>query len=185
MYCREKEVVFLYSKENISKKTKTLVFCALLCALSVAVGWFCKLYLTFGAVRITFENAPIILAGMFFGPLAGGTVGAVSDLISCVLAGNAVNPIITVGSVSVGALSGLIFLWLKKKKSYPVFLICCLCAHAVGSMLLKSVGLYTYGYAIPVLLLRIPLYIAISAAESYIIYIIAKNRDISSRLERL
>ncbi len=176
----------MYSKGSMKNNIKILVFCALLCALSVAVGWICKLYLTFfGALRVTFENAPIILAGLLFGPVAGGCVGAVSDLTSCVMAANAVNPIIFAGSVSVGAISGCFSRNFLKNRSYLRVLASALASHAVGSVILKSAGLYTYGYAIPLLLMRIPLYFAIALAESYIIYIIMKNRDISARLERM
>ena len=59
-----------------------------------------------------------------------------------------------------------------------------LTAHAVGSMLIKSVGLYFYGYALPILLTRVPLYLGIGLAESYLIWLLLKNKRISSAFER-
>ena len=47
---------------------------AMLAAMSVVIGMFCKSFLNFGEGlwRVTFENLPIILAGIFLGPITGG-----------------------------------------------------------------------------------------------------------------
>lgn len=174
----------LHDAKNLLN-TKVLVFSALLCALSVAIGFLCKTYLTFGAIRITFENLPILMAGMYLGPFVGTLVGAVSDMLSCVLSGYGVNPVITLGAACVGAVSGIFFRHIIKRKGFLPTFVSALIAHAFGSMLIKSIGLYLYGHPIQVLLLRIPLYIGIALAESYLIYVITKNREIASRLERL
>ena len=60
---------------------------AMLAAMSVVIGMFCKSFLNFGEGlwRVTFENLPIILAGIFLGPITGGMVGVVSDLVSYLL----------------------------------------------------------------------------------------------------
>ncbi|MBR4799424.1 MAG: folate family ECF transporter S component [Clostridia bacterium] len=161
---------------------RVIALCALMVALSVIIGWVCKTYLTFGAIRITFENLPVLLAGIAFGPAAGALVGAASDLVSAVASGYSVNPLITVGAACVGACAGLLANYVFKKRGFLSVFAIALIAHAVGSMLIKSVGLYLLGYAVPVLLLRIPLYLGIAAAESYIIYILLKNRQIASLL---
>ena len=49
-------------------------------ASAVVIGYICKMFLTFGAVRVTFENLPIMISGIFFGPLAGFMTGICSDL---------------------------------------------------------------------------------------------------------
>lgn len=165
--------------------TKALVFASLLCALSVAVGWVCKTYLSFGAIRITFENIPVLMAGMFFGPFIGALVGAASDIVSGLMAGYSINPIITLGAASVGIVSGIMSRYIIKRKGFVPILLSVLPAHIIGSMLIKSIGLYTYGYAIEILLLRIPLYVCIASAESYIIFLLTKNKEISQRLERM
>ncbi len=161
---------------------RVIALCALMVALSVIIGWVCKTYLTFGAIRITFENLPVLLAGIAFGPLAGGLVGAASDLVSCVASGYSVNPVITAGAACVGACAGLLSKCVFKRRGFFSILASALLSHAVGSMLVKSVGLYLLGYAVPVLLMRIPLYIGIAAAEAYLIYILLKNKQISSLL---
>ena len=164
---------------------KKIALAALFTALSVLIGLVCKQYFTFGAIRITFDNLPVILAGVFLGPVYGGVVGAAADLITAPITGS-VNPFITLGAAAIGVVSGVMLRYVIKKKSYYAVLIGVLSAHTVGSMIIKSFGLwYFYGYAIQLCLLRIPVYIGISLAEAYIIYILYKNKGISSRLERM
>ena len=68
------------------KNIKTLTLAAMLVAMSVIIGIFCKSVLNFGGglFRITFENLPIIISGIVFGPVVGGVVGVGSDLsVTC------------------------------------------------------------------------------------------------------
>ncbi|HOC09907.1 MAG TPA: folate family ECF transporter S component [Bacillota bacterium] len=63
--------------------TKQLVFMALLISVSVILSRIASLRIAFAGVegiRIGFGDLPVILAGMTFGPLSGGIVGALSDL---------------------------------------------------------------------------------------------------------
>lgn len=164
------------------KHTKKLVFSALMVALCVVIGWVCKSYFTFGAVRVTFDNFPLMLTGILLGPVAGAAVGVASDLISCVMSGYAINPIITLGAALVGASSGIISRYIIKGRKFPQILVISLLSHLVGSVIIKSAGLYTiYGYSYFVLLgMRAPLYVCIGAAEAYFVYILLKNRFVSS-----
>lgn len=174
-------------KKTSIRNTKVLAISAFTVALSVLVGWVCKTYLTFGdgSIRLTFENIPIILSGIWFGPAVGLAVGASSDVISALLSGYSINPIITVGSAFVGIVSGILSSYIiKEKKNFASYLIISVCAHTVGSVVIKSYGLWLYGYAV-LMQIRIPLYIVISVAESYIIYILNKNTGIKSGIERL
>lgn len=174
------------SKNTTIKNTKALVFAALLTSLSVVIGWVCKTYLTFGdgSVRVTFENIPVILAGMWLGPLMGGLVGICSDVVSALLSGYGINPIITLGAMSVGLVSGLIFKYMGGVKPIIKIPVLVYSAHCIGSVLIKTFGLYVYGYA-GMIWVRIPLYIGIALAESYIIYILYNNKGVSSGLERM
>ena len=161
---------------------RVIALCALMVALSVIIGWVCKTYLTFGAIRITFENLPVLLAGIAFGPVAGALVGAASDLVSCVASGYSVNPLITVGAACIGACAGMFAKYVFKRRGFVSLLATALVSHTAGSVLIKSAGLYLLGYPLATLLLRIPLYIGIGTAEAYLIYILLKNRQISSLL---
>ena len=75
---------------------QVLIMMALFIALSIVLGK--QLSFTAGPFRISFENLTVLMAGIFFGPLAGLTVGACADLIGCLLVGYAINPIITAGA---------------------------------------------------------------------------------------
>lgn len=159
-------------------KIRKLVFAAMMTALCVVIGLFCKTYFTFGAIRITFENIPVILSGIVLGPFFGAAVGIASDLVSAPLSGFGINPIITLGSASIGFLSGVLSSRVVKKLNFVSVLVCVLSAHFVGSMIIKSLGLLIYAYPLPMLLVRVPLYIAIGAIESYIIYVILRNKQV-------
>ncbi len=149
-------------------------------ALCVIIGWVCKTYLTFGPIRVSFENVPILLTGIVLGPIRGALVGIMADLIACVLAANPINPIITLGAASVGIISGLFSHYIYNRKSYSRILQSVLSAHIIGSMVIKSAGLYhIYQYALELVALRVPLYIGIAIVESYFIWIILKNKKIS------
>lgn len=158
-------------------KIKKLVLSALMTALCIIIGLVCKRFLTFGAIRITFENIPVLLAGIWLGPVCGAAVGMAADLISAPLSGFGINPVITLGAASIGAVSGIVFKYVFKRKiTFLSLMLSVLSAHTVGSMVVKSLGLYFMGYAWQLLAARIPLYIAIGLAESYIIYILLKNK---------
>ncbi len=154
-------------------------------ALCVVVGLVCKTYMTFGAIRVTFENIPVLLAGMVLGPIYGAVVGIASDLVSAPLSGFGVNPVITLGAASVGFVGGFVWKYLFKKKSFLSSLTSVLSAHVIGSMLVKSIGLYMYAYPVQMLLLRIPLYLAIGLVESYVVYVLTRNKAISKFSEEV
>lgn len=140
---------------------------AMLIAMSVAIGIFCKSVLNFGGglFRITFENLPIILSGVIFGPVMGATVGLASDVISYLLSGQAypLNVVVTLGAVSVGLISGIVSRFIIKKRGNLQIAVSAAAAHIVGSMIIKPIGLYAfYGVAV---LWRIPLYLVIAPIE--------------------
>ena len=64
--------------------TKVMVVSALLIALSIIFGKFLKIPIG-DSLRISFENTPILMAGIFFGPIVGMAVGVCADIIGCFL----------------------------------------------------------------------------------------------------
>ncbi len=169
-------------------KVKTLCACALLCAAAVSIAYICK-FLTFGSVRITFENLPIILAGIFFGPVAGLMTGLCADLVSTAVSFyglGGLNPLITLGAGCVGLVAGLLFKVSAVKKDWQKALLAASGAHVVGNMIVKSIGLKLYfNYALPLLLLRVPTYILIGAVEFVVILILIKNKGIIKTVGKL
>ena len=161
-------------KNNITRVTVA----AMMTALSVVIGIFCKNYLNFagGLFRITFENLPIILCGIVSGPVIGGAVGMLSDMISYLLSAQAYPPnlIVTLGATVIGVISGLVPMIIKKKGTPQIILSGAL-AHLVGSMIIKTAGLYQF-YGILVLW-RIPLYLVIAPLEIAAICLLLRRRS--------
>lgn len=154
---------------------------AMMTALSIVIGIFCKSVLNFGGglFRITFENLPIILTGIVLGPIAGGTVGLCSDLVSYLLTGQAypLNPIVTLGAVTIGILSGVVAKYVVRKKGKLQIILSGMIAHVVGSMIIKPIGLYQfYGMLV---LWRIPLYLVIAPIEILILCLLLQSKAFS------
>ena len=105
------------------KNVYVLVYAAMLAAMGVVIGIFCKNFLNFGngLFRITLENFPVIIAGIAFGPVVGACVGAVADIISYMLSTQsfAISPIVTLGAAMVGAVSGLVSHYVIKLNWLP------------------------------------------------------------------
>ena len=133
-------------KQKGLKNVYVLVYAAMLAAISVVIGIFCKSFLNFGngLFRITLENFPIILAGIAFGPVVGACVGAVADIVSFMLSTQtlAISPIVTLGAAAVGAVSGLMSHYVIKREGNVRVILSVLAAHLVGSILIKSAGLF-------------------------------------------
>jgi len=164
-------------KQNLFTSVKLLTLAAMLTAMSVVIGIFCKSALNFGGglFRITFENLPIILSGVIFGPITGGVVGGLSDIISYLLSGQTYPPnlIVTAGAVAIGVIAGGVSRFWIKKRGNLQFIVAGGLAHAVGSMIIKPIGLFTfYGWAV---LWRVPMYLAIAPVEILIICLLYKN----------
>ena len=163
-----------------------LVYCAMLAAISVVIGIFCKNFLNFGngLFRITFEGLPVILSGLAFGPLAGACVGAVSDVVSYMLSTQsfAVSPIVTLGAAAVGAVSGFVSHYAIKREGNLRVVASVIAAHLVGSVIIKSVGLFIYYEWL--VLWRIPTYVLISTAEAWLACYLYKNRAFAKIFKR-
>ena len=169
----------------MDKKLKALTTSALLTAMSVIVGIFCKNFMNFGGglFRVTFENLPIILSGILFGPIAGGIVGGATDLISYLLSAQIYPPnfIVTLGAVLIGVVSGVVAKFIVRKSGFVQIILAEISAHIAGSLIVKSIGLYQfYGIAV---LWRIPLYAVIVTVEILLISILYKNSNFKNLLE--
>ena len=165
------------TKISLFGSLKVMTMAAMLTAMSVVIGIFCKSFLNFGEglYRITFENLPILLAGIMFGPIVGGVVGAATDVISYVLSPQTypINIVVTLGATAVGMISGLLSRYVFKKKTNARIVFSSLAAHAVGSMIIKPIGLFAfYGWAV---LWRVPMYFVIAPIEIVLICAMRRN----------
>lgn len=168
--------------EKRMRSNRILTTSAMLAALSVVIGIICKNYLNFGngLFRVTFENFPIILSGMLFGPLVGGTVGIVSDMVSYFLSTQsfAISPIITLGAGLVGAVSGFVSNYIIKRRVNARIIATVAAAHILGSLIVKTFGIFAY-YKISygmMLLYRLPIYAVIIAIEAFFLCLIFKHK---------
>lgn len=151
-------------------------------ALSVVIGILCKNFLNFGngLFRVTFENFPIILSGILFGPAVGGAVGIVSDMVSYFLSTQsfAISPIVTFGAALVGIVSGLVSKYIIKKRGTARIIISVAAAHLLGSIIVKTFGIFAYynmSYGM-LILYRLPTYAIIGTLESFFICLIFRHK---------
>ena len=164
-------------KKGRLNSIQKLTLAAMMTAMSVVIGIVCKNFLNFvdGLFRITFENLPIILSGIVLGPAVGGAVGAASDLVSYLLSSQVYPPnlVVTAGAASVGLVSGIVAKFIIKKPGRAQIIASAAASHIIGSMIIKTVGLYQfYGMAV---LWRIPLYTVIATLEIIVLCAVFKR----------
>ena len=171
------------------KKTRSpaiMVAAALLTALSIICGKY--LAIRGGDIlRFSFENLPLLLAGMSFGPIVGALTAVAADLIGCLLVGYAINPLITLGGALVGFISGVCFRYTPKLSLGARIAVATTLAHLVGSVIVKTFGLATF-YDMPfweLMAWRLLNYIIIGTVEGVLLYCILKNKAILSQLQRI
>ena len=175
-------------RSSLFPTTRELCVAAFLTALSVIIGIFCKNFLNFGngLFRITFENLPIILSGFLFGPIVGALVGAASDLLSYLLSAQTYPPnlVVTAGAAAIGLISGIFYRFVFRKRSIALRTVLSGgLAHVIGSMLIKTVGLYQY-YGIAVLV-RIPLYVLVATIEIALLLYLFKQKSFHKLIDTL
>ena len=166
---------------------KRLTLGAMLAAMSVVIGMFCKSFLNFGGGlwRVTFENLPIILAGVFLGPITGGMVGVVSDLTSYLLSPQIYPPnlVVTFGAFAVGVTSGLMARFVVRQRGTKQIALSAAVAHIIGSMIIKPIGLFQfYQWAV---LVRIPLYLVIAPLEILLLCLLWRQKSFRKLFEKM
>ena len=176
----------MQKKIPVFQNVRSLTVAAMLTALSVVIGIFCKNFLNFGMglFRVSFESFPILLSGFLFGPVIGGFVGVATDIISYLLSGQIYPPnlVVMLGAGLLGVLSGLCYrLPIKHERLRIVTSVGV--AHLIGSMFVKTVGLYQYyGFAV---LWRIPIYFAIAAVEAVLLCILLQRKGVRDLIVRI
>ena len=163
---------------------RQLAAAAFLVALSIVCGKY--LAVPVGTVmRFSFENLPLILAGMLFGPAIGALTAVAADLLGCLFRGYAINPFITVASMSVGLVSGMVaWIFGNQKKWYFKVIFSVFLAHTVGNVIIKTFALHSMmGTPLSVLFAeRIVTYIMTASVECVIIILLLQNKAIKKRL---
>lgn len=166
------------------RRVRLIAMLGILAAASVVLGKLLAISVG-SSLRISFESLPVIYAGIVFGPVAGAAVGAVADLVGCLVVGYTVNPIITLGAVCCGLFAGLTARFFAGERVSPMrsAVLPVLAAHVIGSVIIKSLGLrLAFHTPWSLLAVRMPIYICNIVAESAIIYILLKSEAIRAAL---
>jgi len=138
-------------------------------------------------MRFSFENLPIILGGVFFGPVSGCLCGIIADIVGCILRGYVINPVLTLGAAAIGFFSGFIFNVFKNVRLSIRITLSVIISHIIGSVIIKSIGLSVW-YDMPFLLtfgMRTVNYIVVGVAELILTYILVKNKGFINQINRI
>ena len=122
--------------------TRALVLLASLAALQVVFSKFLMIQAT-PSVRFSVDSTPLILAGLWFGPVAGALVGALADMLGTILfpTAGAWYPPLTAAFLLIGLLSGLLGRYAVKKRTLPAISGIVVITEAIASLLVKSAAL--------------------------------------------
>ena len=162
---------------NPKTSVRNLTMLALLTAMSIVFSRV--LSISTGFVRFNLGSLPVLLAALLFGPGAGFVVGVVADMIGGVLAGYAINPLITLGAGAIGLVAGLAWRKLPGLRTGLRLQISVLLGHFVGSMVITSLALRIfYGYPWATLAVRIPNALILSAVNTVLLRILLENRSL-------
>jgi len=94
-------------KRNQTFSTHNLVMMAALAAMQVILARFLGIQVS-DTLRLSFESIPVVLAGLWLGPLCGGLVGFVADTIGTIISGLSWFPPLALNPVMEGVVAGLL-----------------------------------------------------------------------------
>lgn len=127
---------------------KTLVFMAALVSMHLVLTRI--LVLDLGPYRISVGSVCTILAGLWLGPVAGGTCGFAADIIGCFMKGYAVNPLITIAAILWGVIPALarkMMAGKSKKNKMVIISISVIVTAVLSSLVITTAGLvWIMGY---------------------------------------
>jgi ECF transporter S component (folate family) len=157
--------------------TKMVVTLGLLIAMSIILERILG-FMPTPNIRIAFGNLPIILAGLLFGPIAGGVVGLIADFLGTTLFSPfpwfwpmALTPVI------MGVVPSLIGKLIKKRTYLPTFIAMILPAEILGPIIWSNLSLqWLNGVSFFVNLpLRAPIKAAIAVIDILLIFLLYKS----------
>ena len=119
--------------------TRTIACCALLAAVSIVMARLFS-YAPLGNVRWSLDKFPLFLAGMLFGPVAGGMTGLVADAVGSIMQ-YGFNPILCPPAILFGLFGGLCRKYLENKVSTFRLTLGYLAPVILGAWLYQSAAL--------------------------------------------
>ena len=105
---------------NNKLSTRALVLAAIFSAMNIILTRAGVIMLFGGLVRLSFGKIPLILSGLFLGPLAGAFAGLVGDVLGVIINSHGapmIHPGFTLSSVLTGAVPGIIVILSRRKRS--------------------------------------------------------------------
>ena len=123
------------------KDVRVLTTCALLLALATILGFF-KIPIT-QIIEIRFGSLPVAVAGAFFGPVLGGIIGALSDVLGYLVKPTGpFFPGFTISTAVGGVIFGMILYSKDHKPSLLRIFIAQLVYTIVVGLLINTLNLY-------------------------------------------
>lgn len=163
-----------------------LVILAMLTAVSIILTRFLVIYIT-NEIRISLGNIPIMLAGVWFGPLWGLVVGFVADFVgSTVFSPFGWYAPMTLTPMLMGAVAGLLAKLPMGKNSLARWGTVTFACNIPGTILWTTLCLsWMYGSPYVVLLTpRIGLYVCIAIGEAIVLYGINRISYVQARAKQ-
>lgn len=164
------------------RRLSCIAICGLLIALRIAIGF---LAIPIGNYnRIDFSYIPVALSGYLFGPVLGGFVGGLSDILTLIFKPSGMlNPIITLSKTMSGIIYGLLLY--KQALSVKRTAVTCVLNFIISDIVLTTLGLCTIGgsvfsFIFPIRLLTYTLLLPLNIT---VVYLTVKLADKS--LKRL
>ncbi len=162
--------------------TERIAYLGIMVALAVLTNVF-PIFFNGGSNSVSFTYTIYVLAGVFFGPVSGGIVGLLSDLLGFLIAPQGpYMPLITLSSALMGVIGGLIYKipkinhFLKLAIAYVIiFVVCTLGLNTLGLWIIYAQGKKTFWVY---LIGRAPmqaLVVAINVAVTYVLYVPLKK----------
>lgn len=121
---------------------RTIALFAMFVALQVVLSKFLMLQLS-GSIRLSVDSVPILLSGLWFGPLAGALVGLMGDALGTLLfpTAGAYYPPLTLAYILIGLIAGALGRLLCAKKRGVRISVSVAAAEIIGSLLYKTFAL--------------------------------------------
>ena len=133
--------------QNVKKffAPRRLTTMALLIALQIILARFVGIQVSEG-LRISFESVPVIIAGIWLGPMAGFVVALLSDVLGTIISGYGVYFLpLAITPVFNGVVPGLCFKYLfKGNMSFVKCVIMVVCTELISSLILGTIALTWY-----------------------------------------
>lgn len=160
--------------------TKELVYLSFLIALNIVLSRVASIRINIGAVegiRVGFGGFPVILAGIIFGPSAGGTVGAIGDILGYYINPmGPYTPLVTLSAALTGVIPAYILkLFKRQNESLSRFIVAIGIGQVITSIILTPFFL-DIAFGIPFFVtlpariiaqaINIPIYAALAKAIS-------------------